>query len=107
MGRYFRTASPQYVDYAYRLPVDLMATVIKSADAGVDKTIEDIEQLRLKYTQDTKNNVNSMYLPQMKRLQEESLMSMMPRLMHLQKGFRKNPLEFKSMSGDIAKLREM
>ena len=65
MGRFYKTARPQRLDYAFKLPTNLLAKVVQTKDAAIDETFDELEKMELSLAKqkDTNSKIGQgMYL---------------------------------------------
>ena len=108
MARFYKTARPQFIDYAFQAPTGLLARVIEKKDRDVDMTFSELEkaELALARQKDTNAKIGQgMYVAGDAEANEKLMQAHKQKIDDLTKQLSDNPSAYGKIKGDIAQLR--
>lgn len=108
MSRYYKTARPQNIDYAFRLPTNLLAKVVQSKDAAIDRTYGELEKMELslaKQKDSTSKIGQGMYLSPDEEANMERMKYHEDRISEIGEKLRSDPFSYGTLQGDISDAR--
>jgi hypothetical protein len=109
MGRFYKTAKPQNLDYAFRFPTHLLAAAVAKKDREINETMDEAEKLST-YVNEQKNKTKSsigrgLYLPGDSENYENEVSGFEQEIDAVTKSIVDNPFQSYKQKGGIRDIR--